>query len=248
MRIFLRRSLNALLVPFFLCTLARAAEGQESTEGFRDPFPASRWCEDSATACWSGADERDWLNGIRIIADFDVRFLFQRGGNRFVHSGFLSLSKLAFEVNLYKSWVAFQVAIRGPGDIQFDSLSAIRGVLRNPERVIPTDMGLSAGLSFLDSSVALLYGWMDYDRRHFKASDCAAGPAEEAEKRRRAAGSQAQCVLPTDKRDSYVYLTFQPLSAIRSGIKQGREEDDDTPESAPSSTAAIPFHWTATRP
>ncbi|MFL5384437.1 MAG: hypothetical protein ACJ8GN_18095 [Longimicrobiaceae bacterium] len=235
-------SFRSLAPTILLSAIALAsvshAEAQNNREPFRDPFPASRWCEDSGTACWRSPDESDWFNGIRIIADFDVRFLFQRGRNRFVQTGFLSLPKLAFEVNLYKSWVAFQIAIRGPGEIEIDSLSATRGVVRGNRGIIPSDIGLSAGFSFLDSSVALLFGRMVYDRRYFTIPKCADRAAVEAEVNRRRtaiAPVQASCLVAADLRDSYVYLTFQPLSAIRSGIKQGDEERSDTTGTAQAS-------------
>lgn len=188
---------------------------------FSDPFPTSRWCEDSGTACWSNPARRDWLNGVRIIADFDVRFLFQRGAGRFTQSRFLSLPKLAFEVNLYRSWVAFQFAIRGPGQIEIDSLSPTRNRMVNRAGIIPSDISLAAGFSFFDSSVALMGGWMAYDRRHFTVGRCGVHEAHQ-EKQRRLTGSgtvTANCLLPPDERDTYIYLTFQPISAVRSGIK-----------------------------
>jgi hypothetical protein len=169
---------------------------------------------------------------VRIIADFDVRFLFQRGGNRFVQTGFLSLPKLAFEVNLYKSWVALQFAIRGPGEIEIDSLSATRQVMKSERGIIPSDIGLSAGLSFLDSSVALLVGRMEYDRRYFKVARCTPAEMQREEERRKESFARATCLLPRDEHDSYIYLTFQPLSAIRSGIKQNEnrtEQEASTP-------------------
>lgn len=243
----LRARLLGLLLPVVLSTAFATTVHAQDEEPFRDPFPASRWCEDSATACWWDPDEHEWFNGIRIIADFDVRFLFQGGRNRFVQSGFLSLSKLAVEVNVYRSWAALQFAIHGPGAIQMDTFSAVRPLLKNRDGVVSSDLGWSVGLSFLDSSLALLWGRMEYDRRYFK--DLCPESEVQREIDRRKAGAEARCVLSTDTRDSYWYLTFQPISAIRSGIKQGEEQaEDDTNEPETPSAGVIPFQRPPSRP
>lgn len=222
-----RRTQICVVTLFFLFFSASIA-AQEDSLRFQDPFPTDRWCSDSGTACWRSPDRGPPIaNGIRIIADVDLRILLQRGHNRFELQGFSRLSKLAVEVNLYKSWVAFQVALRGPGAIAFDERSEALSLLPTGTRDIPTDWGLSYGLSFFDSSIALVWGRLHYDDRYFRVPTCQTGFAEETERQRRDQNRlrpdtafARNCVMRTELRDSYWYVAFQPVSGLRSAIKQ----------------------------
>jgi hypothetical protein len=140
---------------------------------YRDAFTSERWCDDSGTACWRSPRESDWFNGVRFIAEFDLRFVYQGGRNRIDLPSLIALPKLAVEANIYRSWVAAQIAISAPGRIAVDSRSELRGLLRDTASAsVASEGGWSFGASFLDSSIALGRGRVYYDLREFAVQPC----------------------------------------------------------------------------
>jgi hypothetical protein len=161
----LPRLVFSVLFGILLC--ATSTYGQDTVpDPYRDIFTSERWCADSGTACWRSPRESSWFNGVRFIAEFDLRFVFQPGTNRFEVEGLQALPKLAVEVNIYKSWVALQLAVTAPGTVHLDSASASRNRLAlNGDGAVRTDMGYTLSLSFLDSSIATGFGRLNYDLR-----------------------------------------------------------------------------------
>ncbi len=232
----------------FLLALSQPVHAQD-TQPYRDPFTSEIWCRDSGTACWLSPGRSRFFNGVRVIADVDLRILLQRGQNRFVAADFAQLPKLAVEVNIYQSWAAFQIALRGPGNIVLDTLSEARGLLTTGGNgSVPTDWGLSFGLTFFDSSIALVRGNVRYDSRVFRVPPCSPAASNRSDRKladdRETARLRAKqvrpdttfrrlCVRSNEFSDSYVYVAFQPLSGLRSAIKRG-----DPPEGVPNNTTA----------
>jgi hypothetical protein len=167
MRIRKRSRLLFLVMPCSLLVPANRALAQDTVpDPYRDIFTSERWCADSGTACWRSPRESSWFNGIRFIAEFDLRFVFQPGRNRFDAAGLQALPKLAVEVNIYKSWAALQLAVTGPGTVTLDSASASRARLaRDQHGSVRTDIGYTLAFSFLDSSIATGFGRLNYDLR-----------------------------------------------------------------------------------
>jgi hypothetical protein len=151
--------------------------------------------------------------------------MFQHGSNRF-EVGLRGIPKIALEFNLVGGWVSFQTALMAPGKVTFDDRSdAVKGLVDATKgREVRYDWGLTLGASFLDGSLSLGYGWLKYDRRDFKQyaelvelfpDSSGKGPA-----RRQVSPPRVKSSL---FRDSFLYAALQPLSGIRSGIKNSKE-------------------------
>ena len=253
------RQVFAAIVATLLCHAPGPAQ-ETDPDPYDNIFTSERWCDDSGTACWRSPRDSDWFNGVRFIAEFDLRFVFQRGTSRFEVQGLQALPKLAVEFNIYKSWAAFQLAITAPGTITLDSASrAALSVVETDGRV-RTDIGFTAGFSFLDSSIAVGLGRLHYDLRGVRPS-CAREEAaiySERERRRRrelrqiedevrndpqeatldtlamrardiASALRAEridrpCVLMTERGDSFGFIALQPVSTLRSNLKNPRRD------------------------
>ncbi len=209
-------------------------------------FGVDRWCADSGTVCWDGTET---FSGIRFVLELDASFLFQRGANRFEGSGFRLLPKFAVEVNAYKSWAALQLALFGPSTVVLDRKSPARRQLVDTTQAVSVDWGFSAGLSFLNSSLATGWGRLFYDRRDFRTEACtprqrqliveAESAVAETEsrigkeavdlqqlERLEDARDEARDTCHTNLRDSFVFFSFQPVSALRSSLKEAEEQDE----------------------
>lgn len=168
---------------------------------------ARRWCADSGTACWSKPGDLSMFNGVRIVADLDLSFLFQGGRSRF-EGNIQTLPKVALETNLLGGWIALQVGLFAPGTIRLDERSEAAGVLverQRQSREVHFDFGWVAGLSFLDGSLSAGFGRFHYDRRDFVAQDI------------------ADHLLS----DSFRYVALQPISSIRANLKDKETDEDD---------------------
>jgi hypothetical protein len=180
------------------------AEGQDSGTSRAKAFSAAAWCADSGTACWSDADRRKYLNGVRVVADLDLGFLFQTGRNRF--EGTLKGNpKVTLEWNLIGGWVAFQLALTAPGTMQFDDRSPAVSALvprQKQERQVHYNWGGMVGLALLDGGVSVGLGRVSYDRRDFRTDTT---------------------LKKTIYRDSFGYVALQPISSIRANIKNSED-------------------------
>lgn len=172
----------SLLALMLVLVPGRGAAQDDDPDPYENIFTSERWCDDSGTACWRSPRETAWFNGIRFIAEFDLRFVFQRGRNRFDVAGLQGLPKLAVEMNIYKSWAALQFAITGPGQVSLDAGSFRNRLTHDPGGEVKTDMGYTVALSFLDSSIAVGVGRLNYDVRTALPS---CGREEEAAHRER---------------------------------------------------------------
>jgi hypothetical protein len=132
------------------CIIPHVASAQRDTtpDPYKHIFTSERWCDDPGTACWWSPRDSHWFNGVRFIAEFDLRFAFQGGRNRVDLPSLVAIPKFAVEVNIYKSWVAAQFALTAPGRINVDSRSELNHFLRDSTS-LATDGGFSYGLSFL---------------------------------------------------------------------------------------------------
>lgn len=202
-------SAAACLSSWAARVLAQVPEPNTTSGG--DGFRSRSWCADSSTACWTPGDRRQYLNGVRIVADLDVGFLFQRG-NRF-ETSLKTLPKISLEFNLYGGWVAAQVGLIGPGRVTFDessrdAIAALRSE-RQVVRQVGYDVGYLYGLSFLDGALAVGRGALRYDRRDFV-------PPDSLPLRLRGTGHLYS--------DSYWYAALQPISGIRSSFKRSKSD------------------------
>lgn len=94
-----------------------------------------------------------------------------------------------------------------PGSVKLDELSTAAPYLRDPAaRTVHYDYGLMMGLSFLDGSLAVGGGRIQYDRRSFRPTSPDSSSLY---------------------RDSFGYVALQPIASIRSGLK-GRVAADTT--------------------
>jgi hypothetical protein len=174
--------ITPLALSLLLLAPGRAAAQDDDPDPYENIFTSERWCDDSGTACWRSPRETPWFNGVRFIAEFDLRFVFQRGRNRFDVAGLQGLPKLAVEMNIYKSWAAVQLAITGPGQVSLDAGSLRSRITPDPGGEVKTDMGYTLAFSFLDSSIAVGVGRLNYDVRTSLPS---CGREEEAAHRER---------------------------------------------------------------
>ncbi len=176
-------------------------------------FSTASWCEDSGTICWR---ERDWFTGIRIVAEFDLGFMFQDGQNMFEKGAAKSLNKIALEVGVYRGWVSAQIGVFEPGMTKIDKYSPIvTGNKLNSARVVDYNIGhkygAMLGLSFFDGLLAIGHGTFRYDKNYFDPN---------------------QYPLVNGKRDyggdisdSFWYFSFQPVSGIRSVVKNDKTDN-----------------------
>lgn len=221
--VFGRASRVVLMLNLLLCPSVAA---QATGASHQDLFPTSRWCEDSGTACWWDPGERSTFNGIRFLAEIDLAILFQGGGNRFEGGSIRNHTKLAVELNLYRSWIALQLAVMAPSTVVFDSRSPAVRKLQDTTgvRLVNTDWGGFLGLSFFDSSIAFGYGFFRYDRRDFRPlQPCT---PEQLRDRDRIRG-RSNCLTPGDTRDTFWYFAFQPVSTLRANLKGAKDQAEE---------------------
>ncbi|HEU4454028.1 MAG TPA: hypothetical protein VFR81_13255 [Longimicrobium sp.] len=204
-RLILRFLLGAVVSTWVLLNAPQlASQTPQEDDEFERPFSTQDWCADSATACWTDPADRAFFNGVRLVAELDLSFIFQGGQNRF-EGGIKNFGKIALEWNLYEGWVSLQTGLIAPGVIQFDNGSPAVQNLREPlraERKVRFDWGYVLGLSFLDGGISAGMGRFAYDRRDFVNPD-----------------SVAAHVL----RDRFQYIALQPLSSLRSAIKRDQD-------------------------
>jgi hypothetical protein len=253
------RQVAAAIVATLLCHAPSPAQ-ETDPDPYDNIFTSERWCDDSGTACWRSPRDGDWFNGVRFIAEFDLRFVFQRGTSRFEVAGLQALPKLAVEFNIYKSWAAFQLAITAPGTITLDSASRAALSVAQEDGQVRTDIGFTAGFSFLDSSIAVGMGRLHYDLRGVRPSCTREEGAIYRERERRRRGELQQiegelrnapgeaaldtlavrardvaatlrseridrpCVLLTERGDSFGFIALQPVSTLRSNLKNPRRD------------------------
>jgi hypothetical protein len=218
--------LAVVLSIFASASTVISARAQSTGATHRDLFPTSRWCEDDGTACWWDPDDHASFTGIRFLAEIDLAILFQGGGNRFEGGSIRNHTKLAVEVNLYRSWVSLQLAVMAPSTVILDSRSpAVNKLQDSTTRVVNTDWGGFLGLSFLDSSVAFGLGRFRYDRRDFRVlTPCTRDQLRDTNR----IVARADCSAPGDSRDTFWYFAFQPISTLRANLKSARDDADDT--------------------
>jgi hypothetical protein len=198
------RVLRSATVCIALLTHAQPALGQEGNANTKS-FSSARWCQDSGTYCWTDPAKSKWFNGVRIIGEVDLGWLMQGGGNRFANKGFSGLTKVGLEFNIYGAHVSAQTVLIAPGSIELDDKSPLvtERRLPNGNRHIDVDWGFAGGLSFFDGSISSGFGRLFYDRRDIRPN---------------ATGRVAR----GDVRDSYGYVSFQPVSGLRAVVKGGK--------------------------
>ena len=210
-----------------------SAHAQAEPAGRPRPFSSESWCADSGTACWGEGRRWRGLNGVRLIADVDLGYIFQGGSNQFA-GGLRGLPKIALEVNAIGGWVAAQVALIAPGTVTFDESSDAVRALRSggTSRQVRYDWGWTGGLSFLDGSLSAGGGRLYYDRRQFRDEAALAREPEFSEtvqlKRRTATGADTTLRVTRAKpslfREGFGYVSLQPISSLRASVKNGKTE------------------------
>lgn len=217
-----QRLLRCALVSVAPVTSA-AAQGSNSAVAGDDRvrFRSQTWCADSGTVCWAGGADRQWFNGMRIVAELDLGLVFQSGRNKF-EGGVRALPKLALEFNIYGGWAAAQLALLGPSKTTFDESSETGLAYLLPSyratRTVPTTWGWLVGLSVLDGTLMGGYGSLHYDKRAFARTV--------ADSVLRRLGVVDQVAFGGLTSDSFGYAGLQPISSIRASFKRAKEDTD----------------------
>lgn len=161
----------------------------------------SNWCKDSGTYCWFPTFP--FLSGLRIVGEPKFGYVFAGGkaDNRISTEGFGRLNVIGLETNLAGSFLAVQLSVITPGKVTLDEKSPLRtsGRLDNKNGEISVDGGLALGLSLMDGIMTLGYGRVRFDKRDI------ANP------------------VSGEARNEYFYLNLQPISSIRTFVKQRKE-------------------------
>lgn len=164
-------------------------------------FSTEKWLEDATTIKFGKKPNKKMFSGVRIVFEPQLGALIQTTDNRIVGQNFRSLEKIGLETNLFKGYVSLQTLFVYPSTVQLDDQSPLR--LNNntldPEGKIDVDYGFSIGLSFFDGIIAVGYGGIFYDKRDFQNA-----PQE------------------FNFQNNFVYFNIQPISAVKSLIKNTR--------------------------
>jgi hypothetical protein len=156
------------------------------------------WVQDQTTISFGEKrKKKNCFSGIRIVLEPQLGVLLQNGKNQLEANTFDDLSKIAFETNLWKGWVSFQVGLIYPSTVGFDSKSDIvkNSHLQSGDAKVSINYGTTFGLTFIDGVISVGYGTVFLDSRDFVANYD---------------GSTTK---------TFMYFNIQPATAIKDLIK-----------------------------
>ena len=173
---------------------------------------SNAWLEDQLTIPFGvGAEKRPILSGIRLLFEPQLSQVFQDNEeNKVTAPDIGAIPKLGIETNLYGAWVSVQAILLLPGStVQFDENSPIR--LENLTKLesgkLKVESGYAFGLSLFDGTLGVGYSKLLFDHRGYRDAD------------------NSENLTSSD----FIYVSFQPVSFVRSLIKRAKGEDAEEP-------------------
>ncbi len=160
------------------------------------------WCADATTICWRGPESRIG-SGVRLVFEPQLGVLVQFGDDKFVDTNFKGLEKIGVETNLVEGYIGFQALFIYPSSVEFDaqSRSVLDSIVLDKSGKVDVEFGMAFGFTFLDGIIATGYGFLHYDKRDFREPATLKG---------------------STFGDGFFYLNIQPVSAIKSALKDIR--------------------------
>lgn len=160
------------------------------------------WCRDATTICWS--ETRAMFAGIRFVFEPQLGVLIQNGEDKFDNANFRALEKVGVATTLAGRWIGLQALFIYPSAVQFDEQSPSRtnGRVVDAEGKVDVEWGGTVGVTFLDGIISVGIGMLRYDERDFVGS---------------------QGLDRSTFRDSFTYVNFQAVEAIKGAIKSFRK-------------------------
>ena len=199
--IFLRRKFVMKKLCFIFIIFVISSVGLKSNA--ESIFSTKTWCKDSLAICWNTSekwmDEREYFPGVKLILEPSMTHFVQDDIDMFDEDFFknsLSGSSLGIELGIYKDFIALQLLVMGGFSLKFTEDSDIVEKIKSEDKKVRVNYGVAAGFSFFYSWFAVGVGYLKLNRKDIEN--------------------------PTggDDKETYTYLKVQPISMLKSGLRQ----------------------------
>ena len=194
----------ALLFAVALWPVAEAQDTNSNTvsPSKSDIFSKTSFCGDYLTRCFFGKDGK--LVGLRLLADVSIGFenLEQRGPDYVETSSLSALPFAGIEIaplgNTSIATFQYKFVLFGK-DVEFTEESEVvveRRLTDSESRSVDVEWGHAVSVTFLEGSLQAGIGGVFFDKQDFVSRD-------------------GRLVDPTDAREEFYFVSFQPLSMAR---------------------------------
>ena len=176
---------------------------------------SASWCSDGLTICWK--KRGSFFNGVRLLFEptwggYHDEYL---GVNEIDNTNEFSRTyRFGAEFNVYRAFVAVQIAFFLPREIEFKGGShALNALADSTTKRVDTPFAGQVGLSFFDGLVSAGVGYVRYDKDDFNT-------ANEIKKDESGNTVETQIFWDSYLHDQFFYVNVQPVAFVRFLIKQ----------------------------